>query len=383
MGVDEPGDLDVVALVVRGWRAIAVCAVLGFAVAAAYALLQPPWFEARLTVVPSVPSRETAAMALAARLPGLDALQTDSKRIEAVLDSQSVADAVIEKFKLQERYGSPYIEDVRSALAKHCRTDLDKKSGVVGLVCEDTDPTIACAMAASFGEVGNRVFGRISTSSAHDEAIFLHAQVETARKDVDEASRVLRVFQEQHKVIDLPEQTKAVISAMASMKGELISKQLELSYVSGFAGRGASNVIQLQQQITVLESKLDQIEAAERPAEPAPAAQDRRGSGDDFFPSAMSVPGLRFELEQLMRDQKIKETVYLLLTQRYEFAKVDAARDTGSFQILDHPTLPTQRSRPVRRKIAMLGGFAGALVGVLWVVVPVVWRRRLAGAAAP
>ena len=73
-----------------------------------------------------------------------------------------------------------------------------------------------------------------------------------------------------------------------------------------------------------------------------------RGSGSsaNFFPNAMSVPELRFELEQLMREQKIEETVFGLMTQRYEMASVDEARDTSTFQILDHPTLPTYRSRP-------------------------------------
>lgn len=384
MGVHKQGDLDVVVLVVRRWRSIAVFAAVGFAVAAAYALVATEWFEARLSVVPATSSRDTAAMVLAAKLPGLDATSTDNKRIEAVLGSQSVADEVIEKFKLQERYGSTHIEEVRAALAAHCKTDLDKKSGVVGLICEDTDPASARDMAAYFGEVGNRVFGRISTSSAHDEAQFLAAQVASARKNVDYASRALRDFQERHKIIDLPEQAKAVISAMASMKGELISKQLELSYLSGFAGRGESSVIQLQQQIAVLERKLDQLEAAHHTPEPAPAAAGAgTGTGGEFFPSAMNVPGLRFELEELLRDQTIKETVFALLTQRYEIAKVDAARDTASFQILDHPTLPTRRSRPLRRKIAAFGGFAGAIFGLAWVLIPVWWRRRIAGVAAP
>jgi tyrosine-protein kinase Etk/Wzc len=380
MGVDEQGELDLLVLLLRRWRPIVVFGVLGFALAAIYALWTQEWFEARLSVVPSGPSRETAAMALAARLPGLDALSTDSKRIEAVLDSQSVADAVIEKFKLQPRYGV-YIEDVRSALAKHCTTTLDKKSGVVALVCEDPDPETARAMAAYFGEIGNRVFGRVSASSAHDEAEFLATQVMSARKDVEAAARALRDFQEQHKVIDLPEQAKAVISAMAQMKGELISKQLELSYVSGFAARGESNVIQLQQQIAVLERKLAQLTASHE--ESAAGAGSGSAAGSDFFPNAMTVPGLRFELEQLLRDQKVKETVFALLTQRHEIAKVDAARDTASFQILDHPTLPTMRSRPARRKLALAGGFAGGIAGVLWVVVPVWWRRRLTGVAVP
>jgi len=387
MGVDRQGDLDVLVLVLRRWHRIAVFAVLGFAAAAAYGLMATEWYEARLSVVPTAPSRENAAQALAARLPGIDAASTDSKRIEAVLGSESVADEVIAKFKLLERYGSDHIELVRAALAKHCTTSLDKKSGVVGLICEDTDPAIARDMAAYFGEVGNRVFGRISKTSAHAEARFLEAQVASARKAVDDASRGLRDFQERHKLIDLPEQTKAVISAMASMKGELISKQLELSYVSGFAGRGESNVQSLEQQIAVLQRKLDQLTADNGPASaedhPAPTAGSGDGSGRDFFPNAMTVPRLRYELEQLVRDQKVKETVFALLTQRYEMARVDTARDTPSFQILDNPTLPTLRSRPLRRKVAVAGGFAGAIFGLAWVVVPVWWRGRIAGVSSP
>lgn len=373
-------DLDLLVFLLRRWKTILLFGALGFAIAAVVAFRATSWYAARLTVVPSQPSRESAAMALASKLPGLDASSADSKRIEAVLRSQSVADEVIAKFKLQQRYGATHIEDVRVALSKHCVTDVDKKSGVVALTCEDTDPATARDMTEYFGEVGNRVFGRISTGSAHEEARFLETQVTQARKDVDEASRALRDFQEQHKVIDLPEQTKAVISAMASMKGELISKQLELSYVSGFAGNRESSVVQLQQQIAVLQSKLDQLEADHKAAS-APAGAGS-GSGS-FFPNAMNVPGLRFELEQLMRDQKIKETVFGLLTQRYEMAKVDAARDTPSFQILDHPTVPTLRSRPARKKLAMAGGAAGGLLGIAFVVIPVWWRRRMTGVATP
>jgi capsule polysaccharide export protein KpsE/RkpR len=382
MGVDEQGDLDVLALAVQRWRSVAVFALLGFTAASAYSLVATQWYEARLSVVPASPTRETAALALAARIPGLDAVSTDSKRIESVLISESVADEVIKKFKLQDRYGDAHIEETRAELAKHCTTTVDKKSNVVGLLCEDPDPAIARDIAAWFGEVGNRVFGRISTSAARQEEQFLGAQVASARESIADASRALREFQERHKIIDLPEQTKAVISAMASVKGELISKQLTLSYISGFAGSGESSVVQLQQEIAVLDRKLDQL-TADSHAEPAPLPSAGSGSSGNFFPGAMTVPGLRFELEQLLRDQKIKETVFALLTQRHEAAKVDAARDTPSFQILDYPTLPTLRSRPVRRKIAMVGGIVGVLLGVGWVVVPVWWRRRFVGVASP
>src|SRR5439155_9657193 len=86
-----------------------------------------------------------------------------------------------------------------------------------------------------------------------------------------------------------------------------------------------------------------------------------------FFPGAMNVPALRFEVEQLMREQKIQETVFLLMTQRYEMAKVDEARDTSTFQILDHPTLPTYRSRPKRLMVMLYGGVAGLALACAWI----------------
>lgn len=377
-------DFDLVGLALERWKTIVLLTVLGTAAAIIYSFVTPPWYSARLAVVPSQPSRDTAAMSLASRIPSLDIGGADSKRIEAVLTSTSVADEIIDTFKLMEKYGVPHRELARQTLWGHCTTSVDRKSGVVALTCEDTDPKAAFEIASAFGQVGNRVFGRISATSAREEARFLETQVKSARAEVDEASRKLREFQLEHKIVDLPEQSKAVISAMASLKGELLSKQIELSYLSGFSSRSESSVMQLQQQIGIMERKLQQLEAQPYAA----AGSGSAGSGSaatgsaNFFPGAMNVPDLRFQLEQLMRDQKIKETVFSMMTQRLEMARVDAARDTSAFQILDNPTLPTMKTRPVRRKLAMMGfvvGFAasGPVIGI-----PLWWRRRKAARAA-
>jgi len=320
-------------------------------------------------------------MSLVAKLPmGMDAIATDVQRIKAVLTSNTVADEVIAKFHLQERYGTEHIEHARKALADHCSTSVDKKSSVVSLTCEDKDPAQAVAMAAFFGEVANRVFARISVSSAREERRFLETQVVKARQDVEDASGKLREFQEKHHIIDLPEQSKAVMSAMASLEGEMLSKQLELSYLSRFSGRNEPGVVQLQQQIGIMEAKLNELSAASQVAvtnagsgSAAPASGDKEKG---FFPGAMSVPMLRFELEQLMREQKVRETVFALMTQRYEMARVDEARDTSTFQILDQPTLPTYKSRPKRKQIVILGTVGGIVVGLACIYIPLWWRRR-------
>lgn len=324
-------------------------------------------------------------MSLAARLPaGLDSFSTDVQRINAVLQSTSVRDEVITKFDLDDLYETVHIEKTRAVLAEHCVATADRKSGLVSLTCEDKDPKRAMEMATYFGEVGNKVFGRVSASSAREERRFLEQQVIKARTDVDEASRNLREFQEKHKIVDLPEQSKAVISAMASIKGELISKQLELSYLTSFSARTEASVVQLQQQIAIMESKLTQLEKMQKLDAAAAGSASGQSTGSDapdFFPNAMNVPALRFQLEQLMREQKIRETVFSLMTQRFEMAKVDEARDTSTFQILDYPTLPTYRSRPKRTKIAIMGLAGGLAAAFAWIVIPVWWRRR-SGAGA-
>ncbi len=82
----------------------------------------------------------------------------------------------------------------------------------------------------------------------------------------------------------------------------------------------------------------------------------------------MTVPKLRFELGELYRQQKIQETLYMLLTQRFESVRVDEARDTSVFQILDEPVVPTHHSSPKRAQLVVLGLLLGLLGGAAYTV---------------
>jgi tyrosine-protein kinase Etk/Wzc len=375
--MSDKTDLRALQLIARRWWLIVVLSVLGATAGLAYGMLAPKWYMATLTVVQSQRT-ESGAAGFAAKLPfGLDTVSADVQRIQAVLRSNSVADEVIDRFNLRDRYEVEYREQARETLWRHCSTSVDKKAGVVSLSCEDTEPKVSMAIAAYFGDVGNRVLGRVTASSAREERKFLETQVSKARDEVDESSRQLREFQEKYKVIDLPEQSKAVISAMASIQGEMISKQLELSYLSRFSSRTEAGVVQLKQQLDIMQSKLDELETQTRvnTRSAAPAAHGDKQA--EFFPEAMNVPGLRFELEQLLRRQKIADTVFFMLTQRFEMAKVDEARDTSTFQILDHPTLPTYKTRPKRMRVLVLSLFAGFALACALILGPPQLRRLM------
>lgn len=370
-------------------RTIALLVAIATAASAAYAFLAPKWYEAEIAVIPGAPAKSGggALAALSGELPiDLNLGGSDADRIQAVLRSRSVTDAVITKFRLMDRYRDSYVEETRKTLWRHCATKLEKKAGVVTVTCEDKDPNVAQAMAEYFGEYGNTVFRRISASSAHEERKFLEERVAETKKAVDSVSEQLRQFEEQHRLIDLPEQSKAVVSAIATLNGEVLSKQLQLSYLNSFSSSDEPTAVQLRQQIAVMQKKMKSLEDSSadvdlRPADPRHnKAGDKSGEQTGLFPRAMAVPKLRFELAQLYREQKSQETLYFLLTQRYEMAKVNEARDTSTFQIIDHAALPTHKIRPRRATIIAAGFMLSLILAIGWAL-SAERLRRLARAA--
>src|SRR2546430_8199043 len=204
------------------------------AIAVAYVALTPDWYQSTLTVVPTKPSKPALAALGAGDLlssAGLDlggGGLADVDRVGAVLQSTSVSDAVIHKFDLLQRYRERYVEHARKELWNHCAVRVTVKGSLASLTCEDKDPRFVQQMLQYFYEVGNENFRRVSRSSASEEVEFLTGRVEQLRTESDAAARALREFEQKHKLIDLETQSNAVVSGIAALHNQRVSKELEL-----------------------------------------------------------------------------------------------------------------------------------------------------------
>lgn len=365
------------------WWVVALCGLTGLAGGIAYYTWMPKTYEAGLMIIPqhspadSFPGRSLMA-SLPIDLAGASPFgQSDADRLAAVLESRSVTDAIIQRFDLIERYQAGKIERARKALWSHCETTVEKKPNLVRISCEDEVPEVVRDMANAFGQVADATVRRIAAASATEERAFLEKRVAEARHDMETSSGALRQFQEAHKIIDLSEQGKAVVSGMAELEGSLISKRIELSYASSFAASDEASVAQLRRQIGILSGELETMEAR-RPATSGVVVH--RAAGSDLFPPAMELPALGAELEKLVREHKIHETVFLMLTERYEARKLDEARDRSAFVVVDDAALPTYRVRPTLRTLPV-GMLVGLALGVVLVILPAWWSdlRRRAG----
>lgn len=368
-------------------RACAVtlaCALVG----TIYALVAPRWYSAELSVVPARQPRTAGFSSilggeLGGLMTGLDSSlggSADVTRIAAVLRSNSVSDAVIEKFGLRERYDTRYQETARQALWTHCDAKVLPKPNLVQLVCEDKDPRFVQEMLGYFAEYGNQVFRRVGVSSATEEVRFLERRVAELRKQADESAARMREFQEKHRIVDLESQARAVVASLAGLNSQSISKQLELEYARTFSARDEATTRQLQSQLRVVEEKLRelQVPAGDGAAEGGAPRASVREAARGMFPAALAVPALRAEYEGLLRDRKVAEATLVFALERLEGAKANEARDVSTFVVLDAPSLPTRPARPKRLRVIAALAAIGLAASLAWEW----WRRRDPSAAA-
>jgi len=104
------------------------------------------------------------------------------------------------------------------------------------------------------------------------------------------------------------------------------------------------------------------------------SSADGTAGNNGLYPSIRKLPLLGVTYAELYRANKIQETVYELLTQQCELAKVQEAKETPSVKVLDDASLPEKKSFPPRLLIMLLGAFLSMVVGAVWVLGKAGWE---------
>ena len=91
------------------------------------------------------------------------------------------------------------------------------------------------------------------------------------------------------------------------------------------------------------------------------------GSGrGSSIPSVGSVPELGQEYVRLMREFKVQEAIFELLTKQYEMARMSEAKDVDGVQIIQKATVPDKKTKPKRSLIVLATTFAAGFGALLF-----------------
>lgn len=287
-----------------------------------------------------------------------------------MLGGATVQDQLIRQFDLRKVYWDKYWEDARKDLAKHTEIKEDRKSGVISIVVTDRDPHRAQQLAQAYVDALNGLVAQVSTSSARRERIFLESRLASVKKSLNDASQQFSEYASKNGTLDVPEQAKAMVASEANLEGQLVAAQSELEGLRQIYTDSNVRVKTLEARIASLKKQVEAMSGNH-----ADLSSDQSELPGDF-PSIRKLPLLGVRWSNLYRENKIQETVYELLTQEYELAKIQEAKEIPSVNVLDAPMLPETKSFPPRIVIAVAGTLLAFALGCMFVIASAAWQRN-------
>lgn len=297
-------------------------------------------------------------------------LRTSGVVFVGILQSRTVQDDLINKFDLRKIYKHKKWVDTRKELANNTEILEDHKNGIISIQVTDKDPRRAAAMAQEYVDELNRVVSQLSTSSARREREFLEERLAQVNQELESAEKNFSEFASKNTAIDIKEQGRAMIDAAAGLEGQMIAAQTELEALRQVYTNSNVRVRETQARVDELRRQLQKLGGKSE------SAGDSKAQNDGLmYPSIKKLPLLGVTYADLYRNMKVKEVVFETLTQQYELAKVQEAKEIPSVKILDPPEAPERKSFP-HRLWMMVGGTAFfSIFATAWVLGNARWTQ--------
>jgi uncharacterized protein involved in exopolysaccharide biosynthesis len=316
---------------------------------------------------------------------GLPGTATLSDMFGVILKSRTVAEGVIEHQELIHYYkldrpgpffftlpwakggaGDPEMNrrKVMNAAYKQlsASTSIDiSPEGMITVAVDDKNPREAAEIANAYVSELDHFNKDVNVTQAKNTRVFIEGRLTEAHKSVEKAENELREFQEKNKTVSLSDETKAAIDGVAKLKAEIISREVQLGVLRGYATEENPQVVQLKSEIASLRTQMKSIEEGK-----AGVSTANLGYGAGFSVPFSRLPAVGMELARLMREVKIQETLLGLLMEQFERAKINEARDTPTVRVMDKAIPPVKKARPKRVMYLAGGLFLGFVMSVLF-----------------
>lgn len=323
------------------------------------AFLIPPTFTATTRILPPQ-QQQSGAAALASQFGALSGLAGAAAGIKnptdtyvAMIKSWTVADRVIERFKLKELYEAKFGEDARRELSARTRVS-SGKDGLITIEVDDQDPKRAADLANAYVDELRNLNQTLAVTEAAQRRLFFGNQVKQAKDDLTRAEITLRssgVGEAALKTNPL-----SALSVVAELRARITAQEVKLASMRGFLAESNPELKQAQQELSALRGQLS-----------------KAGETD-----SLKAGGNGAEYIAKYRDFKYQETLFELMVKQYEMARLDEAREGAVIQVVDPARPPERKSKPKRALIAVVTTFGAFFIVLLGIYV----RGALRSAAA-
>ncbi len=333
----------------RGWRQTLAAGVLGGVLAYGGSFLLTPIYAGITTFLPPQQQQSGAAAALAslgalASLAGAGGgVRSPAEQFVSLMQSTTVADRMIDRFKLKQEYNLQFQDATRLKLAKATLINIGKKDGIISVTVYDPSPQRAADMANQYVAELQRMTGQLALSEAQQRRVFFEGQLQQTKTRLAAAQTALQ--ESGFTAGALNAEPRAAADAYARLRAQLTAEQIRLETMRASLADGAPQVVQEQATVDALAAQVAKLEKSEN----APPS-----GGPDYVGK--------------YREFKYQETLFDLMARQYELARVDESREGALIQVIDRAEPAEHREFPRRSRIALAGAFAAGFVCALYLI---------------
>jgi tyrosine-protein kinase Etk/Wzc len=349
---DEISLLDLLQVVVDNLRLLVLGPILVGLVALGISFLITPVYTATTRfLVPQGQSASAAMMQSLGALAGLGAaagLKSPGDQFVSFIKSDSVQNALIDRFSLMDRYEKKFRVDTRKALAQVATITSNAKDGIVTVEANDKDPKFAADLANGHVQELQRLLGRLAITEAQQRRLFFEKLLATTNAKWVRAAQELKATGVNSSSLKL--NPASALEGVAKIHAAVTAQEIKLSTMRGYLSDSAPEFKQAQTELSALKQQLAVLERQDAESNAGPNATQ-----NDYIAK--------------YREYKYNEALFELFSKQYEIARIDEGREGATIQIIDVAEPPERKSKPKKALIAMMATLATGFALLLFVFV--------------
>lgn len=333
-------------------------------VATAVVFLIPPEYTAEAVILtPQQAQPSLSAMAQlagggsGAGLSGLSlltgfGLRNPSDLYVGILESRTIADALIAKYNLKQVYDDKYIKTTRKHLKRNTTIRAGKDT-LIHVEVYDRNPNRAAQLANAYVEELAQRNSAVALTEASQRRLFFEVQLVKEKDLLANAEVALRNTQQFTGLVVPTGQAEALIRSASQLHAEILSRQAQLEGMKTYVADDNPRFQMVKRELAALQSELAVLEQGEHVA------------GTPELPLG-KLPQAGLEYIRRYRDLKYHESLFEALSKQYEAARLDEARSAPLIQVIDNAVIPEKKSWPPRMIIVLVSTLLAAILSALW-----------------
>jgi len=332
----------------------------------------PPKYTATTLVLPPA-QNSSMSSALLGQLGGSGALasaagatlglKSPGDMYVSLFRSETVENAIIQRFSLMGRYRTKGMSDTRTAFEDRSTVVLGVKDGLIRISVTDHDPKIAADIANGYVEEFRKLSNTLAITEASQRRVFFQQQLLEANEGLATAEEAMKHTQQTTGVLQIDSQAKALIESAATLRAQIAAKEVQVQSMRSFATEDNPQMVVAQQQLIALKEQLAKLSGS------------TDSSGSDIIVPKGNIPEADMEYIRKFRDEKYYETIVELVAKQLEMAKLDEARQGAIVQVADVATVPDKKSSPKRGLDVALAIILGFFAACGWCILAEGVRR--------